>query len=103
MTAPADIFKLMRSANHRQVRIPPPLNHNVTIITDLLERASILRDAFLARHQQLDDLPPCHTPSDNQIPWEDEISDKEVRNCTIGCGKTAPEADGLTVELLEAC
>ena len=103
MTSPADIFKLMRSTNHRQVRPPPPLNYNGPVITDPSERATVLRDALLARHQASDDLPTCTAPSNNRIHWEDDISDNEVRTCTIGCTKTAPGADGVTVELLEAC
>lgn len=65
MTSPSDIFKLMRLVNHRQAKAPPPLIHNGKFITDPLERATILRDALLARHQQSDDLLPYNTPSDN--------------------------------------
>ena len=51
----------MRSAYHRQAKALPPLDHNRKFITDPLERATILRVALLARHQQSDDIPPCVT------------------------------------------
>ena len=50
-TSPSDIFKLMRSANHRQAKAPPPITHNGKLITDRLERATILRDSLLACHR----------------------------------------------------
>lgn len=103
MTTAADIFKLMRAANPRQAKIPPPLTHEGILITDPSERATILRDALLARHQSTNDIPPFTISSDNQIPWDDDITDETVRTCTIGCRKTAPGADGVTVELLKAC
>ncbi|KAI0991348.1 hypothetical protein K3495_g16839, partial [Podosphaera aphanis] len=56
MTTAADIFKLMRAANPQQSKIPPPLSHEGALITDPAERATILRDALLARHQASDDL-----------------------------------------------
>ncbi|KAI1004634.1 hypothetical protein K3495_g3577 [Podosphaera aphanis] len=62
-----------------------------------------MKDALLARHQALDDLWLCTTTSDSQIPWINDISDEEVRTCTIGSGNTAPGADGVSVELLEVC
>lgn len=105
MNTPADIFKLMRAAEPRQARTPPPLQHEGSFVTDPAERAAILRDALLARHDASDDLPPPDTDSDsnNRIPWNDDISDEEVRTCTIGCGNTTPGADGVSVQLLEAC
>lgn len=103
MTSPADVFKLMRSASPKHASIPPPLNHEGTLITDPAERATILRDALISRHQASDDLPPCTTTSNSRIPWENDVSDDEARMCTIGCGNTAPGADGVSVELLEAC
>lgn len=103
MTTAMDVFKLMRSANPRQVKTPPPLSHNGSLVSDPAERATILRDALLARHESTDDLSPCTTPSENRIPWNDDVSEDEVRTCTIGCKKTAPGADGISVELLEAC
>ncbi|KAI0996072.1 hypothetical protein K3495_g12109 [Podosphaera aphanis] len=101
MTTAVDIFKLMRSASPRQANIPPPLIHEGSLITNLAERATILRDALLARHQETDDLPPCTMASDNRIPWDNDITEEDVRKYTIGCGNTAPGADGVSVELLE--
>ncbi len=103
MTTPADIYKLMRSSKPKQAETPPPLKHNGILITNPAERATILRDALLARHQASDDLPPCTTPSDNRIPWTESITEEEVRKCTIGSGNTSPGADGVSVELLEIC
>ena len=57
ITTPTAVFKLMHSA----------------------KRAVILRDALLARHQATDDLPPFDAPSTNQIPWNDHVSDEEIR------------------------
>ena len=45
ITTPTDVFKLMRMDNPRQASIPPPLNHNGTLIIDPLKRATILRDS----------------------------------------------------------
>ncbi|KAI1005978.1 hypothetical protein K3495_g2241 [Podosphaera aphanis] len=103
MTIAADIFKLMRSASPRQAKIPPPLIHEGSLITNPAERATILRDALLARHHETDDLPPCTTARDNRISWENHISEEDVRKYTIGCRNIAPGADGVSVELLEAC
>ncbi|KAI0995925.1 hypothetical protein K3495_g12256, partial [Podosphaera aphanis] len=103
MTTAADIFKLMRSASPRQANIPPPLIHEGSLITNPAERATILRDALLARHQATDDLPPCTMASDNRIPWDNDITEEDVRKYTIGCGNTEPGADGVSVELFEAC
>ncbi|KAI0996528.1 hypothetical protein K3495_g11653 [Podosphaera aphanis] len=103
MTSSTDIFKLMQCSNPRQSDIPPPLNHNGQLIADQKERATILRDALLARHEASDDLPFCTGTSDDRIPWNNDLSEEEVRTCTIGCGNTAPGADGISVELLTAC
>ncbi|KAI1006683.1 hypothetical protein K3495_g1541 [Podosphaera aphanis] len=77
--------------------------HNGILFTNPAERATILRDALLARHQASDDLLPCTTPSDNRIPWTESITEEEVRKCTIGSGNMFPGADGVSVELLEIC
>ncbi|KAI1008046.1 hypothetical protein K3495_g197 [Podosphaera aphanis] len=103
MTTAADIFKLMRSASPRQAKIPPPFSHEGSLITNPAEQETILRNALLARHQATDNLLPCTTASDNRIPWENDISEEDVRKYTIGRGNTAPGADGVSFELLEAC
>ncbi|KAI0992053.1 hypothetical protein K3495_g16133, partial [Podosphaera aphanis] len=79
MTTPADIFKLMKASSPRQASVPPPLMHEGRLVTDQAERASILRDALLARHQASDDLPPCTLQSDDRIPWNIEVTEEEVR------------------------
>nr|ABW72065.1 TE1b [Blumeria hordei] len=103
ITTPTAEFKLMRSAEPRQASSPPPLNHDGKMYADPAERAVILRDALLARHQATDDLPPLDVPSTNRIPWNDHVSDEEIRICTMGCVNTAPGADGISVELLQTC
>ncbi|KAI1007908.1 hypothetical protein K3495_g328 [Podosphaera aphanis] len=65
MTTPAAIFKLMREANPRQASPPPLLIHEGALVTEPAERATILRDALLARYLATDDLTPCDVPSDN--------------------------------------
>ncbi|KAI1005855.1 hypothetical protein K3495_g2360 [Podosphaera aphanis] len=96
MTTSANIFKLMRGSNPRQANIPPPLNHNGRLIVDQEERATILRDALLARHEASNDLLPCTNISDDRIPWNNDVSAEEFRTCTIGCGNAAPGADGIS-------
>ncbi|KAI1002492.1 hypothetical protein K3495_g5712, partial [Podosphaera aphanis] len=103
MTTPDDIFKLMRTASPRQASVPPPLLHDGRLVTNQAERATILRDALLARHQASDDLSTCTLQSSNRILWNTEVTDKEARACTIGGGNTAPGADGVSVELLATC
>ena len=72
-------------------------------ITDQAERANILRDSLLARHQADDDLPPCALSGNAHILWVQELNENEVRACTIGSGNTCPGSDGISVELLTAC
>ncbi|KAI1006775.1 hypothetical protein K3495_g1438 [Podosphaera aphanis] len=73
------------------------------LVSDQEERASILRDNLLARNQASDDLPPTILTGETKIPWTDELSEIEVRKCTIGSGNNSPGADGISVELLSAC
>ncbi|KAI0994152.1 hypothetical protein K3495_g14029, partial [Podosphaera aphanis] len=101
MTTPDDIFKLMK-ASSRQASVPLPLMYEGRLVTDQAERASILRDALLARHQASVDLPPCTLQSDDRIPWNIEVTE-EVRAYTIEWGNTAPGADGVSIELLATC
>ncbi|KAI0996171.1 hypothetical protein K3495_g12008 [Podosphaera aphanis] len=103
ITTPAEIYKLMRSSKPKQVETPPPLKHNGILITNPAERAIILRDALLARHQASDDLPSCTTPSDNQIPWTESIAGRRSGSARPEVAKTSPGADGVSVELLEIC
>lgn len=103
MTTPADVYKFMQTPSSSRASCPPPLFHDGRLVTDPAERATILRDALLARHEASDDLPPCTTQSNNRIPWNVEVTPEEVRACTIGSGNTAPGADGVSVELLITC
>ena len=103
ITTPTAEFKLMCSAESRQASVPPLLNHQGRMYTNPAEQAVIFRDAILVRHQAKDDLPPLNAPSTNQIPWNDHVSDEEIRTCTIGCANTAPGADGISVEFLQTC
>lgn len=102
METPKEIFKLTRWASPRQPILPPPLLHEDRIISNQAERACVLRDCLLARHDATDDLPPCTEPSEGSIPWSEELSETEVRHCTIGKGNTCPGVDGISVELLSA-
>ncbi|KAI0994897.1 hypothetical protein K3495_g13283 [Podosphaera aphanis] len=93
----------MRWASPCHEKIPPPLLHEGRLVSDQEERASILRDNLLARHQASDDLPPTILTGETKIPWTEELSEIEVRKCTIGSGNTSAGADGISVELLSAC
>lgn len=103
MRSSRDIFKLMRWASPRNAGITPPLRHEGRFISDQEERAEILRESLLARFSAPDDLPPCTLTGEGHIPWSDDISEHEVRACTIGSGNTSPGVDGISVELLAAC
>lgn len=46
---------------------------------------------------------PAQYQERQRIPWSDELSELEVRTCTIGSGNTSLGADGISVELLGAC
>ncbi|RKF96028.1 hypothetical protein GcM1_025001, partial [Golovinomyces cichoracearum] len=48
------------------------------------ERAVILRDCLLTRHQADEDLPPCKLSGIPKIPWKEDLSETEIRCCTIG-------------------
>ncbi|POS87841.1 hypothetical protein EPUL_001568 [Erysiphe pulchra] len=101
--SPKDTFKLMRWAAPRNASLTPPLRHEGKFISDQAERAHILRDCLLARFTASDDLPPCTLSEEERIPWSEELTELEVRTCTIGSGNTSPGADGISVELLAAC
>ena len=101
-TSPAGAFKLMRWGGAGQLEAVP-LSYEGKYVTNQLERANILRDSLLARHQAADDLPPCSLSGEGHIPWFEELNEDKVRACTIGSGNTCPGADGISVELLTAC
>ncbi|KAI1002861.1 hypothetical protein K3495_g5343 [Podosphaera aphanis] len=103
MKSSSDIFGLMRWATPRQIKIPPPLMHEGRFVLDQAERAEILRDTLLARCQASEDLAPCSLSSVARIPWTEDLTDIEVRTCTIGSGNTSTGADEISVELLAAC
>ncbi|KAI0993264.1 hypothetical protein K3495_g14920, partial [Podosphaera aphanis] len=103
MKSSRDVFKLMRWATPRNTSITPPLRYEGRLVSDHAERAQILRDCLLARFSASDDLHPCTLTGEERIPWLQEISEHEVRACTIGSGNTSPGADGISVELLAAC
>lgn len=99
---PSKVFKMMLWWRPQQAKKPPPLIFEGKIISDQKECASILRDSLLARHEELDDSSPCTEPSNATIPLADELTNKEVCTCTIGCGNKSPGPDGITVQLLIA-
>ena len=103
MRSNQDAFKLMRWATSGNTNITPPLRHKGKFISDQAERALILRDSLLARFSASDDLSPCIISGEERIPWSEELTELEVRACTIGSGNTSPGADGISVELLSAC
>lgn len=95
-----EIYKLIRWNKPYQFEVLPPLNHNGRFISDRQERAHTLQDALLERYHVTDDLPTCIAPTNEGIPWSDDLSEEEVQACTIRCDNKAPRADGITVELL---
>ncbi|KAI0995288.1 hypothetical protein K3495_g12894 [Podosphaera aphanis] len=103
MKSSSDVFGLMRWAVPSQMKIPPPLMHEGRFVSNQAERAEILRDTLLARCQASDDLAPCSVLSVARIPWTEDLSDLEVRTCTISSSNTSPGADEISVELLAAC
>lgn len=103
MESAKEVYKLVRWATPKQSIIPPPLMHDGRLIPNQAERANILRDNLLSRHQATDDLPTCTIPEEGQMVWTEELSETEVRSCTVGNGNTCPGADGISVELLSAC
>lgn len=94
-------FKLQRWGSPKHAEIPPLL-HEDRIISDQAERASILLDCFLSRHQVIDDHPRSH-PGEAWIPWDEEISEAEIQFCTIGKGSPCAGLDGISTELLASC
>lgn len=103
MKSSNDAYKLMRWAAPRHPSFTPPLRYEGRFIADQLERAVILRDCLLSRFSVSDDLPPCTKPGEAHIPWSDEVTELEVKTCTIRSGNTSPGADGISVELLATC
>lgn len=103
MKTSAEAFKLSKWATPRQARIPPLILNEGKLISDQAERATILRDCLLVRNQAGNDLPPCTLAGNGKIPWTEELTEKEVRSCTIGCGNTCAGVDGISLELLAAC
>lgn len=103
MKSSQDVFRLMRWAAPQNTNITPPLRHEGKFISDHTERALVLRDSLFARFSAADDLPPCILLGEERIPWSEELTELEVRACTIGSGNTSPGADGISVELLSAC
>ncbi|KAI0999024.1 hypothetical protein K3495_g9171 [Podosphaera aphanis] len=99
----SDTFKVMRWASPCHEKIPPPLLYEGRLVLDQEERASILRDNLLARHQASDDLPPTILAGETKIPWTEKLSEIEVCKYTIVSGNTSPGADDISVELLSAC
>ena len=57
----------------------------------------------MARFFAADDLPLSTLLGEEHIPWSEDLTEVEVRACTIGSGNTSPGADGISVELLAAC
>ncbi|KAI1005700.1 hypothetical protein K3495_g2517 [Podosphaera aphanis] len=103
MHTPSDVFNLMGWLTPRQEKIPPPLLHNGNFISDHAERATVLRDSLLARHKASEDLPNFTISNEGHIPWTYDLTESEVRTCTIGSGNSCPGADGISVELLATC
>ena len=103
MGSSQDVYKLMRWGSSRNASITPPLRYEGRFISDQAERARVLRDSLLARLSASDDLLPCTLTGEESIPWSEDVSEHEVRACTIDCGNTSPGADGISVELLAAC
>lgn len=64
---------------------------------------TVLRYSLLARHQASDDLPNFTISNEGHIPWTHDLTESQVRTCTIGSGNTCPGADGISVELLATC
>lgn len=64
---PSDMLKLMRTDSNRQENVISPLSHEGKLITYPGDRAVILQDALLARHQASEDLPPPTFDNENRI------------------------------------
>lgn len=102
MNSAKEINKLARWATPRHANIPP-LIHDGRLISNQVERAITYRDNLLARNQSADDLPTCKIPDEAETIWMEELSEIEVRYCTVGDGNTCAGADGISVELLATC
>lgn len=98
-----DVYILMRWGTLRHTCVAPPLRHEGQFISDQAERVLILRDCLLARFSALDDLPPCILSGEENISGWQDLTEYEVRTCTIGSSNTSPGADGISVEFLAAC
>lgn len=94
-------IQLMRLAALRQEKSPPPLGHEGRLMLDYAERAEILRDSFLARHQVSNDLLTYGLSGCANILWTKELTKAEFISCTIRNGNTYPGAYGILVELLQ--
>lgn len=86
----SDVLNIMGWLTPRQEIIPPSLLHNGNFISNQAERATVLRHSLLARHQASDDLPNFTISNEGHIPWTDDLTESEVRRCTIGSGDTCP-------------
>ena len=71
--SPAGAFKLMRWRGASRLE-STALSFEGKYITDQAERANILRDSLLARHQADDDLPPCALSGNAHILWVQELN-----------------------------
>lgn len=103
MSSSSDFFKIMKWASPRHSKIPPPLLHEGRFVSSQAERAKILLGSLLARFQAPDDIPACTTSGETRIPWLEELTEAEIRKCTIGCGNTSSGADGISTGLISVC
>lgn len=103
MKTSSDIFKLVRWAAPRKAKILPLILHEGQLISDQAEITSILRDCLLARYDAADDLTYCSIPGKNLVLWTNQVTETEVRKCTIGSGNSCAGADVISVELLATC
>lgn len=103
MRTAKDTYKLIKLVDPRKAIITPPLRYEGQFISDQTERATILQDCLLARYSASDDLPPCILSGEAYISGSDDLTELEVRACTIRCGNNSPGADVVSVALLVAC
>ncbi|CEJ95275.1 hypothetical protein VHEMI10764 [[Torrubiella] hemipterigena] len=101
--AKTDVYKVTRWIRPKRRTEPPPIQINDEVYETDLEKAEALRKAKLETRDASHDIHDpwdCLVEEKEEIPFQEEITIREVEDAILHTGNTTPGIDGITTAML---